>query len=243
MNPSAVTGVLLLHNSTRRTPAQHLKVCIPGYVLWAYRRTLPLFSRWSRISRLMKKGESRGGGLPSGGWESLLTGVWGCPPDWAWPSPTPHEPYNMVRPGQRQLSMGAGLALPSPCLQPDASWGAGLYLYCVADSPERATLGRIGLGGTAVYTIPFGDVCAVVHRCSARPYGSRDREVVRRWDLAHQGVVDTAWRRWSTVLPATFNAVFQGRDGGDVGQVVREWLAAEYPSLRYKIARHQHGMG
>ena len=115
--------------------------------------------------------------------------------------------------------------------------GMGLYLYCVADSPERASLGRIGLEGAEVFTIPWRNLCAVVHRCPAEPYQSKDRVVVENWVLTHQKIVDTAWERWGTVLPSTFDTIVQGKDDGDAEQTVKEWLTEEYDSLKARVAR------
>ncbi len=59
----------------------------------------------------------------------------------------------------------------------------GCYLYCVADGGEEANLGRVGLEGREVYTIPYANISAVVHRlcenksekrrseCEARDHG------------------------------------------------------------------------
>ena len=113
----------------------------------------------------------------------------------------------------------------------------GLYLYCVADSSESASLGRIGLEGEEVFTIPWRNLCAVVHRCPAEPYQSKDEEVVENWVLTHQKVVDTAWERWGTVLPSTFDTIIQGKDGENAEQTVKEWLTGEYDNLKGKMAR------
>jgi hypothetical protein len=112
-----------------------------------------------------------------------------------------------------------------------------LYLYCVADASERTSLGRSGLEGAEVYTIPSHDLCAVVHRCPAMPYRSNDPQVVTGWVLAHQKVVEVAWLRWGTILPSTFDTIFRGRDDASPEQTIAEWLAAEYASLRGRLAR------
>jgi len=113
----------------------------------------------------------------------------------------------------------------------------GLYLYCVADTSEPTSLGRSGLGGAEVYTIPSHDLCAVVHRCPATLYQSGDPEVVKGWVLAHQKVVEVAWDRWGTILPSTFDTIFRGVDDAGPEQTIAEWLAAEYASLRGQLAR------
>ena len=44
----------------------------------------------------------------------------------------------------------------------------GRYVYCVADAGETVSLGKIGIEGNDVYTIPYRDICAVVHSCPAQ---------------------------------------------------------------------------
>ena len=37
------------------------------------------------------------------------------------------------------------------------------YLYCIADSAEKVNFGNVGIESSEVYTIPYEDLCAVVH--------------------------------------------------------------------------------
>lgn len=135
------------------------------------------------------------------------------------------------------MTRSAGTQEPAPTATSLPPRVQGMYLYCVADTPERTSLGRLGLEGAEVYTIPAHDLCAVVHRCPAAPYQSGDQEVVKAWVLAHQEVVEVAWRRWGAVLPSTFDTIFRGRDDAGPEQTVEEWLAAEYPNLSSRLAR------
>ena len=52
---------------------------------------------------------------------------------------------------------------------------------CTASAPgdKEVRLGAIGIDGSEVYTIPYGDISAIVHSCSAEPYRSTDDETVR----------------------------------------------------------------
>lgn len=111
----------------------------------------------------------------------------------------------------------------------------GRYVYCVADSGEKVSLGPTGIDGRAVYTIPHEDVCVVVHDCPAEPYQSSDAEAVKRWVITHQQVVDKAWERWGTVLPLAFDTIIRGQGGGDSQTNVENWLAADYESLKRKM--------
>jgi len=111
----------------------------------------------------------------------------------------------------------------------------GRYLYCVADGGEKASLGPIGIDGHQVYTVPYKDVCAVVHDCPAEPYQSADAEVVKGWVIAHQRVVDKAGERWGTVLPLGFDTIVSGQGDSDPQQSVENWLAADYQTLRRRM--------
>ena len=115
--------------------------------------------------------------------------------------------------------------------------GQGRYLYCVADSGEQVNLGAIGIKGSKVYTIPYRDICAVVHECPAEPYNSTDPEVVNSLVLAHQKVVDEAWERWGTVLPLGFDTIVMDKDGVGAEENVRNWLQSDYDNLKTKIEK------
>jgi hypothetical protein len=113
----------------------------------------------------------------------------------------------------------------------------GRYLYCVADAGERVILGGIGIGGNEVYTIPYRDICAVVHNCPMQPYQSDDQEVVKAWVMTHQKVVDAAWERWSTVLPLSFDTIIKGESGSSAEQNTEAWLKEEYNGLKRKMEK------
>jgi len=115
--------------------------------------------------------------------------------------------------------------------------GQGGYLYCVADIGERVSLGPIGIDGSNVYTVPYQDICAVVHKCPAEPYNSTEREVVNSWVLAHQKVVDEAWERWGTVLPLRFDTIVMDKDGIGAEENVRNWLQNDYDNLKSKMEK------
>jgi len=113
----------------------------------------------------------------------------------------------------------------------------GRYLYCVAESGERVSLGKIGIEGNEVYTIPHKDICAVVHNCPAQPYQSDDREVVEAWVMTHQKIVDAAWEIWGTVLPLSFDTIIKGELGSGCERNMQDWLKLEYESLKNKIEK------
>jgi len=113
----------------------------------------------------------------------------------------------------------------------------GRYLYCVADTGERVSLGELGIEGNEVYTIPHRDICAVVHDCPAQPYQSDDQEAVKAWVMTHQKVVDAAWERWGTVLPLSFDTIIKGETEGSAERNVQGWLEQEHEGLKRKIER------
>jgi len=109
------------------------------------------------------------------------------------------------------------------------------YVYCVADTGEEASLGKIGIAEHEVYTIAYKDVCAVVHDCPAQPYQSDDQEVVKVWVMTHQKVIDAAWERWGTVLPLSFDTIIREEAEKSAEQNVEDWLKQEYERLESKI--------
>lgn len=111
------------------------------------------------------------------------------------------------------------------------------YLYCVAESGVETSLGKIGLDGEEVYTIPFMDLCAVVHNCPPEPYKSEDSEVVKRWVVAHEKVVETVWERFGNVLPAGFDTIIKGEEDVTSEENIKKWLKQEYINLKEKMNR------
>lgn len=111
------------------------------------------------------------------------------------------------------------------------------YLYCIVDGNEKIILGNIGIEGSEVYTIPYEDLCAVVHNCPPEPYKSEDNEVVKKWVMAHQKVIDTAWGRFDTVLPLGFDTIIKGEEGITPDENMKSWIKEDYKNLKEKIAK------
>jgi hypothetical protein len=111
----------------------------------------------------------------------------------------------------------------------------GRYLYCVADSGKKADLGKIGLDGKEVYTIPLGNLSAVVHNCLSEPYDSEDNEVVKSWVMTHEKVVEIAWERFGTVLPLSFDTIIKGEKDKSAEENIISWLKEDYPNLKEKM--------
>ena len=113
----------------------------------------------------------------------------------------------------------------------------GRYLYGVAQWGEQTSLGNIGIEGHEVYTIPYQNLCAVVHNCPTQPYYSEDTDAVKRWVVTHNQVVDVAWERYGAILPAGFGTIIKGDAESDPQEKVRAWLRQDYESLKKKIER------
>lgn len=114
----------------------------------------------------------------------------------------------------------------------------GRYLYGVADHGKTTTLGLIGIGGSEVYTILYGNLCAIVQCCSSEPYRSADEDTVKQWVKIHQGVLDEARKEFGTVVPAGFDTILQSKDDTiSPDQVVKDWLKEDSGRLQTLIKR------
>jgi len=129
-----------------------------------------------------------------------------------------------------------GKAEREPAVKTDVK-EEGRYLYCIVEARERVSLGKIGIEGEEVYTLPHKDICAVVHNCLAQPYRSDDHELIEAWVINHQKVVDTAWERWGVVLPLSFDTIVKGETADSTEQNLKTWLEHEYQNLKMKMEK------
>lgn len=111
----------------------------------------------------------------------------------------------------------------------------GRYLYCIAEGNKAISLGNIGIGDNEVYTIPYKDLCVVVHNCPSEPYKSENEEIVKKWVIAHQNVVDKAWEEFGSVLPMGFDTIVKSGDNISADDNLKKWLEDDYNSLKQKI--------
>ncbi len=109
------------------------------------------------------------------------------------------------------------------------------YLYCIADGGRKVDFGEIGIESNMVYTIPYKDLCAVVHNCPSEPYKSEDNERVKSWIITHENVIETAWPKFGTVLPFGFDTILSGDGDVNAKKNIKEWLKEDYKRLRQKL--------
>lgn len=108
----------------------------------------------------------------------------------------------------------------------------GRYIYGIAARSGTIQLGQIGIEDNPVYTIPYQDICAVVHNCPSEPYKSSDDGRVKTWVKAHQRVLDEAKKRFGTIIPLGFDTIVRPQNNvTHPDQVVKDWLREDYDRL------------
>jgi hypothetical protein len=108
----------------------------------------------------------------------------------------------------------------------------GRYLYCIVNCNNELSLGKIGIDGAKVCTVPYKDIAVVVHACSAKPYETKDDEKAKRWIFTHNYVIDKATKRFGTVLPLSFDVIIKGND-----DTVKDALSKGYDKLKGELER------
>ncbi|MEW6069762.1 MAG: gas vesicle protein GvpL [Candidatus Thermoplasmatota archaeon] len=106
------------------------------------------------------------------------------------------------------------------------------YLYCIINSGANIDFGEMGIEDSFVYSIPYQDISAVVHKCAPKPYESKDENIVKEWILAHQYIIDEAMKKCTAIIPFTFDTILKGDD-----EKVKEWLCQEYSTLKEKLEK------
>jgi hypothetical protein len=98
-----------------------------------------------------------------------------------------------------------------------------VYVYCVIESAQPRTFGKIGIGGHGddVYTVPFKDLAAVVSRTPLIVY-----DPTRENALAHEQVNRVMIEQGFTPVPMSFGTLFKTE------QDTVEFLKLTYDALR-----------
>ncbi|MEW6228415.1 MAG: GvpL/GvpF family gas vesicle protein [Bacillota bacterium] len=154
------------------------------------------------------------------------------------PTPQVAEHDDPVKQGTTGVQTTQATAPIPPARGVGSSSDAARYVYGIADQGVSLDLGDIGIEGNRVYTIPYKDICVIVHDCPSEPYQSDDEGTVRAWVQAHQHVLDEAISRFGNVIPLGFDTIIRpgaGRD--DLNQEVHDWLEEDYDRLKSLFTR------
>lgn len=108
----------------------------------------------------------------------------------------------------------------------------GRYLYCIINSGNEKSLGKVGVEDSLVNVVNFHNIGVVFHSCTTKPYQTSTKEKVEEWILAHQYVIDVATEEYGTVVPLTFDTIFKGND-----EILKEWLSKEYAQLKTLLTK------
>lgn len=116
----------------------------------------------------------------------------------------------------------------------EPSFETGRYLYCVVQLPETESVefSTVGVDDERAYLLTAETIGIVVHDCDTL-YDSSNIDLVRKWLLAHQNVIDTAGEQFGTPIPFQFDTILRGDD-----ERVRTWLESE----RNTFASHLDAM-
>ena len=112
-----------------------------------------------------------------------------------------------------------------------------LYVYCVVPGLQEVNFGPVGLDTCEVHTVPGAAMAAVVHECPARPYQSKDREIVEKWVAAHHGVVEGAWERFGSVLPMSFDMIVSANDRASARENLIKWMQEKQDTFTRRLDR------
>lgn len=114
----------------------------------------------------------------------------------------------------------------------------GRYVYGIVEHGESTILGKVGIDDEMVYTIPDDNLCAIVHNCAEEPYQSQDNEVVKRWVMEHQRVLDLAQEKFDSVIPFGFDTIFKPENGIENADLtVKNWLKNDREGLVDVLAK------
>eukprot|EP00831_Metopus_contortus_P066776 TRINITY_DN5956_c0_g1_i5.p1 TRINITY_DN5956_c0_g1~~TRINITY_DN5956_c0_g1_i5.p1 ORF type:complete len:402 (-),score=99.77 TRINITY_DN5956_c0_g1_i5:1353-2558(-) len=114
---------------------------------------------------------------------------------------------------------------------------SAIYVYGIGDKGVHESFGKIGIEGAEVYTIPYKDMCIVVHNCSAEPYKSEDDDVVKNWLFTQQEVLDAIWGKFGVVLPMSFDMIIEGKNEKNAKDELEVWMEENYNDFYKKVTK------
>jgi hypothetical protein len=127
---------------------------------------------------------------------------------------------------------GAGKSIlpanPAGTVGKDAGEKDGLYLYALAELPGDIPVGMHGIEGENVFIIPFRNISAIVHACPLTPYTSDDEDIITRWVIMHQDVLDRLLNVGIPLIPFSFDTIIRPDGEKESSEVLVLWLSDEY---------------
>ena len=89
----------------------------------------------------------------------------------------------------------------------------GKYIYGVIGTDEDKSFGSIGVGerGDEVYTVPYQDIATVISDSPIIDYKSLTKDVVARYLLAHQSVIEQVMKHY-TIIPFKFGTTAESNE-------------------------------
>ncbi|MEA1964193.1 MAG: GvpL/GvpF family gas vesicle protein [Candidatus Aerophobetes bacterium] len=89
----------------------------------------------------------------------------------------------------------------------------GRYIYGVIGTSEEKSFGPIGMGkrGNEVYTVPYQDIAAVISDSPIIDYKSLTKDVVAKYLLAHQSVIEQVMKH-HTIIPFKFGTTAESNE-------------------------------
>jgi hypothetical protein len=122
----------------------------------------------------------------------------------------------------------------APAAKHDAT-EQGIYVYCIVESVERRTFGKVGIANRGeAYTISYRDLAAVVSDAPLAVYDPTRENV-----LCHEHVNEVVMEEF-TVLPMSFGTVFRTRD--DIIELLRSTYDALKDVLQKMTGKIEFGL-
>lgn len=100
----------------------------------------------------------------------------------------------------------------------------GIYVYCIIESPESRTFGKIGIGGRGddVFTVHYKELAAVVSRTPLMVYDPTRENALTHEHVNEIVMIDNGF----TPVPMSFGTLFKTEDD------IVEFLKDTYDALR-----------
>jgi hypothetical protein len=140
---------------------------------------------------------------------------------------------SVKKPAQKKTATAKPARRPELIPLPEAPRAAdnrsGKYVYCIIQTTEPQRFGHIGIGSdpTAVHTVSYKDIAAVVSDTPLEVYDPTRENV-----LAHERVNEAVMRDY-TVIPMSFSTVFK------TSEDIVELLRSAYDAFRDVLVKMQ----